>query len=175
METIYLRSNIGVEECVHRIRQATDAPKFEFLFPFGYGGAKPVFAKLSGNKVKVWKRKEGRNDFSPLFFGTLSPEGSGCRLIGRFRMDRAVRLFIAFWIAFTVGITLVTLPQLLAHLTNPKQSGQFSAPEFIPLVLLIAGILLFKFGHRIGKPDETFLLDFLQTTLEARREDSRLV
>jgi hypothetical protein len=35
--------------------------------------------------------------------------------------------------------------------------------------------LLFKYGRRIGKPEEPFLLDFLRTTLEARQEDSRFL
>lgn len=173
-ETVYLRSNFGVEECLRRIREATDAPRLQFLFPFGYGGSKPVFAKLRGNRIKLWKRRELRNDFAPCFLGVFSSEGSGSRLIGRFRMDRAVRLFIAFWLTFTVGITLLTLPELRDHLTNPKHQGQLSVFDFMPLGLVIAGILLFIYGRRIGKSEEAVLLDFLQSTLEARQEDSRL-
>ncbi len=173
-ETIYLRSDLAVEECLRRIRETTDAPKLQFFFPFGYGGSKPVFAKLRGNRIKLWKRKEGRNDFAPCFFGVFSSEGLGSRLVGRFRMDRAVRLLIAYWLIFTVGITLVTLPELLDHLTNPKQ-GQLSGFDFMPLGLVIFGILLFKYGRRIGKPEEALLLDFLRTTLEARQEDSRFL
>lgn len=173
-EAVYLRSNFGVEECVRRIRETTDAPKLQFFFPFGYGGSKPVFATLRGNRIKLWKRKEGRNDFAPCFFGVFSSEGSGSRLVGRFRMNRSVQLFIAYWFTFTVGITLATLPQLVDHLTNPKQ-GQLSIFDFIPLGLVIFGTLLFKYGRRIGKPEEAVLLDFLRTTLEARQEDSRFL
>jgi hypothetical protein len=171
-ETVYLRSNFGVEECLRRIRETTDAPKLQFFFPFGYGGSKPVFAKLRGSRIKLWKRKERRNDFAPCFFGVFSSEGSGSRLIGRFHMDRAVRLTIAFWLTFSVGITFVTLPQLFDHLTNPKQ-GQLSVFDFMPLGLLIFGVLLFKYGRRTGKPEEALLLDFLRTTLEARQEDGK--
>ena len=174
-ETVYFRSSFGVEECLRRIREATDPPKLQFFFPFGYGGSKPVFAKLRGNKIKLWKRKEGRNDFAPCFFGAFSSEGSGSRLVGRFRMDRGVRLLIAYWLTFTVGITLVTLPVLFDHLANPKQRGQLSIFDFMPLGLFIFGILLFIYGRRIGKSEEGPLLDFLQTTLEARQEDSRLL
>jgi hypothetical protein len=97
-ETLYLRSNFGVQECLRRIREATDAPKLQFFFPFGYGGSKPVFAALRGSRIKLWKRRERRNDFAPCFFGVFSSEGSGSRLTGRFRMDRGVRLLIAFWL-----------------------------------------------------------------------------
>lgn len=174
-ETVCLRSNFAVEECLRRIREATDAPKLQFFFPFGYGGSKPIFSKLRGSRIKLWKRKERRNDFAPCFLGVFSSQGSGSRLIGRFRMDRAVRLFIAFWLTFTIGITLVTLPALLDHLTNPKQQGQLSVFDFMPLGLVISGILLVMYGRRIGKSEEALLLDFLQTTLEARQEGSRLL
>lgn len=169
-ETVCLRSNFAVEECLRRIREATDAPKLQFFFPFGYGGSRPLFARLSGSRVKLWKRREHRNDFAPCFFGVLSPEGPGSRLVGRFRMDGAVRLLIAFWVIFGVGITLATLPGLLDHLTNPNQRGHFSGFDFMPLGLLIFGVLLFMYGRRIGRAEETLLIDFLQTTLEARRE-----
>jgi hypothetical protein len=172
-ETVYLRSNFGVQECLRRIREATDAPKFQFFSPFGYGGSKPVFATLRGSRIKLWKRRERRNDFAPCFFGVFSSEGSGSRLIGRFRMDRGVRLLIAFWLTFTVGISLVILPALLDHLTNPKQQGQLSVFDFMPFGLFVFGILLFVYGRRIGKSEEAVLLDFLQTTLEARQEESR--
>jgi len=172
-ETVYLRSNFGVQECLRRIREATDAPKLQFFFPFGYGGSKPVFATLRGSRIKLWKRRERRNDFAPCFFGVFSSEGSGSRLVGRFRMDRGVRLLVAFWLTFTVGITLVSLPALLDHLTNPKQQGQLSVFDFMPFGLFISGILLFVYGRRIGKSEEAVLLDFLQTTLEARQENSR--
>ena len=172
-ETVYLRSNFGVQECLRRIREATDAPRLQFFFPFGYGGSKPVFAALRGSRIKLWKRRERRNDFAHCFFGVFSSEFSGSRLIGRFRMDRGVRLLIAFWLIFTVGITLVTLLVLLDHLTNPKQQGQLSVFDFMPFGLFISGILLFVYGRRIGKSEEAVLLDFLQTTLEARQEDSR--
>jgi hypothetical protein len=172
-ETVHLRSNFGVEECMRRIREATDQPKLQF--PFGYGGSKPVFATLRGTRIKLWKRKERQNDFAPCFFGVLSSDGSGSRLIGRFRMDRAVRLFIVFWLTFAIGIALVTLPALLGHLSNPRQQGQLSGFDFMPLGLVIGGILLSAYGRRIGRSEEVLLLDFLQTILEAQQEDRGLL
>ncbi len=174
-DAVYLRSNFGVEESLRRIREATDAPKLQFFFPFGDGGSKPVFAELRGNRVKLWIRKQRRNDFAPCFFGTFSAEGSGSRLIGRFRMHRPAQLVSVFWFTFAVGIMLVTLPELVGHFRNLNSQGELSGFDFMPLGLFISGILIFKYGRRIGKPDEALLLDFLQTTLEARQQDSRLV
>jgi hypothetical protein len=174
-DTVYLRSDFGVEESLRRIREAADAPKLQFFIPFGYGGSKPVFADLRGNRVKLWIRKQRRNGFAPCFFGIFSSEGSGSRLVGRFRMHRSAQLLLVFWFTFAVGITFVTLPELVGHLTNLKQQSQLSGFDFMPLGLLISGILIFKYGRRIGKSDEALLVDFLQTTLEARQEDNRLV
>jgi hypothetical protein len=173
-DTIYLRSDFDVEECLRRLREATDPPKWEFFFPFGYGGSKPHFGKFRKNQVKIWRRREARNDFAPCFQGKISPEGSGARLVGRFGMDRSVRLAMAFSLTFAVAVALVTLPSLVEHLSHARQ-GDLSVFDFIPLGLVISGILIMRYGRQIGKKDESFLLEFLQTTLQARREDSRFL
>lgn len=173
-QTVYLRSTLRVEECLTHIREATDAPKLEFLFPFGSGGSKPIFAKVRGNRISLWKRRETRNDFGPCFFGILSSEASGSQLVGHFGLNRSIRLFMAFWFTFSVGITLATLPALVDHLKHARQGG-LSVFDFFPLGLVISGILLLKVGSRIGKQEEAFLLEFLQTTLQARQEDPRLL
>jgi hypothetical protein len=172
-ETVYLRSNLGVEECLRRIREAAGAPKFRSFSPSRYGGSKPVVAELRGSRVKLWKRKEQRNDFAPYFVGLFSSEGLGSRLSGRFRMDRALLLLLTFWLIFCVGISAATLPALLGHLTNSKLQGQLSGFDFMPLGLLVSGIFLFIYGRRIGKSEEPFLLDFIHTTLAARPENTR--
>jgi hypothetical protein len=173
-ETIYLRSEFGAEECLRRLCEATDPPKREFFSPFGYRGSKPLFGELRGNRVKLWKRRQAKNDFAPCFHGVMSPEGSGARLVGRFRMHRSVRLLMAFWLIFSVGIVSVTLPVLVEHLSHLRQ-GDLSISDFMPLGIAIFGFLLFRYGRRIGKKDESSLLEFLQTTLQARQEDSRFL
>jgi hypothetical protein len=173
-ETVCLRSDFAVEECLQRLREATDAPKTQFFFHFEPVSSKPVLAKFRGNRFKLWKRKESRNDFAPCFFGVVSSEGSGSQLVGRFGMDRSIHLFIAFWLVFTVGITVATLPVMVDHFRHLKQ-GELSVFDFMPLGLLAAGILMFKYGRRIGKQEGPFLSDFLQKTLQARQEDSRFL
>ena len=147
-DTIYLRSDFDVEECLRRLREATNPPKWEFFFPFGYGGSKPHFGKFRKNQVKIWKRRETRNDFAPCFHGEISPEGSGAQLVGRFGMDRAVRLAMAFWLTFAIAIALATLPTLVEHLAHPIQ-GHLDVFDFIPLGLVIFGIL----DHDVRPPN----------------------
>ena len=173
-DTIYLRSDFDVEECMRRLREAIDPPKWEFFFPFGYGGSKPYFGKFWRNQAKIWKRRETRNDFAPCFHGEISPEGSGVRLVGRFGMDRAVRLTMAFSLTFATAIALATLPTLAEHLAHPTQ-GHRDVFDFIPLGLVIFGIQIMTYGRRIGKKDEDSLLQFLLATLQAKQEDSRFL
>jgi hypothetical protein len=63
---------------------------------------------------------------------------------------------------------------LVKHLSHLRQ-GDVSAFDFMPLGIAIFGFLLFRYGRRTGKEDESFLLEFLQTTLQARQEDSRFL
>src|SRR5580658_6096604 len=101
-KTIALRTDFAVEECLRRLQSETD-PGERTLFAWsGYKGSKPVLAKFKENQFRLWKRRYYRNDFAPIFFGTVSSQGQGTRIEGYFDMNPWVKIFTAVWLGFAI-------------------------------------------------------------------------
>jgi hypothetical protein len=162
--TIALRSDFGVEECLRRLSNTTDPPKLTLFSRSGYKGSKPVMAKIDGEKIKLWKRRYYRNGFAPFFFGTISPAGQGARIEGYFGMDPFVKVFMVFWLGFVLFVCGSVLIATLSHPFHARDLPAF----IIPPGMLIFGIALPKIGAWMARSEEKYLREFLETTLAAR-------
>jgi len=166
--TISLKTDLSPEECLRRLRDATDPPKFAVFSRSGYKGSKPVMAKLSGTKIKLWKRQRGRNSFAPFFWGAIVSDTDGSRIEGYFGMDPFVKLFMAFWLAsipFGVFSALIAMPSGANH-------GRGWAAVIVPAGLIVLGSLLPKIGQWMTRSEENYLREFLQITLAAQPVDA---
>ena len=168
-ENIVLRSAIPPDECIRRIEASTDPGSRSVFSLSGYKGSKPLLVKFDGNQFKLWKRRYYRNDFAPYFFGTFSPDNKGTRLEGQFDMNRWVKIFMRIWIAFAV---VFTIPIFFATLTQSTR-GNAWVGVIVPIGLVIFGIFLPKFGRWMGRGEEKFMREFLQTTLGAQPAESQ--
>jgi len=169
--TIALRTDLGVEECLRRLREASDIGEWTIFSFSGYKGSKPVLSKFNGNEFKLWKRRYYRNSFAPFFFGNLSREERGTRVEGRFGMDPYVKGFMIVWLSLAV---VFSSPIFFSTLAHPIHGDDWTG-ILIPAGLVCFGILLPKFGQLIGKREERYLREFLETTLAARIDESGLV
>jgi len=169
--TIALRTDLGVEECLRRLREASDIREWTIFSFSGYKGSKPVLSKFNGNEFKLWKRRYYRNSFAPFFFGNLSREERGTRVEGRFGMDPYVKGFMIVWLSLAV---VFSSPIFFSTLAHPIHGDDWTG-ILIPAGLVCFGILLPKFGQLIGKREERYLREFLETTLAARIDESGLV
>lgn len=160
-DTVSLRTDLSPDECLRRLREAADPPQFAAFSPSGYKGSKPVMAKLTGKKIKLWKRKYYKNSFAPFFFGELVPEGAGARIEGHFGMDPLVKAFMAFWLG---AVFLGGLAALTAAFSQGIPGGDLAA-IVIPFGMILFGLALPKFGRWLGRSEEKYLREFLQTTL----------
>ena len=86
--------------------ESTDPGQRTLFSLSGYKGSKPLLVKFEGNQFKLWKRRYYRNDFSPYFYGTLSPENQGTRIQGYFDIDRWMKIFMRIWLAGVVRVHL---------------------------------------------------------------------
>jgi hypothetical protein len=164
------RTDLSVEECMRRLREATD-PGVRTVFSFsGYKGKKPVLLKSNGNEFRLWKRRYYRNSFAPIFFGKLLEEQRGTRIEGRFGMDPFVLPFMVFWLA-VVGFGAL---QELIHAHSARSYGNVWNGELLLAGMFLFGLLLPKFGQWIGRSEERDLRELLETTLAARVDDSGL-
>jgi hypothetical protein len=168
--TIVLRTDLSAEECLRRLGEATDPGKRTIFSLSGYKGSKPVLATFDGNRFKLWKRLYYKNDFRPYFFGTFVPQDRGVRIEGHFDVDRWMKLFMWFWLAFVV---LSGLPVFIATMSQPIRGGWIGL--VVPLGLILFGVFLPKFGRWIARGQETFLKEFVETTLAATLEAGSVV
>jgi hypothetical protein len=168
-EKLVLQTALPPDECIRRIEASTDPGNRTIFSLSGYKGSKPLLVKFDGNQFKLWKRRYYRNDFAPYFFGTLSPDNRGTHLEGYFDMDRWVKIFMRIWIAFAV---LFTVPIFFATLNRPSRVNGWIG-IVIPLGFVIFGTLLPKFGRWMGRGEEKFMREFLQTTLVAQPVESQ--
>jgi hypothetical protein len=166
--TLTLKTDLEVAECLRRLGDAADPPKLTFFSRSGYKGSKPAMAKLDGTKIKLWKRRYYNNSFAPFFFGTIIPDGVGARIEGHFGMDPWVKGFMIFWLCFVIFPGVAVLITTLSH---PIQPRDFPA-LIIPPAMIIFGIALPKFGQWLGRSEESYLREFLETTLAAQPVDA---
>ncbi len=168
-EKLVLHTDLAPDECIRRIEASTDPGKRTIFSLSGYKGSKPLLLKVQGNQFVLWKRRYYRNDFAPYFFGTLSPDNKGSRLEGYFGMNRWVNVFLRIWLAFAI---LSGLPLVFVTLNRTGQGSPWVG-FIVPIGLVIFGIFLPRFGRWIGRGEEKFMTEFLETTLAAQPVESQ--
>jgi hypothetical protein len=162
---IALRTDLSLEECQRRLQEATDVAKRTIFSFSGYKGSHPVLSNLDGSKFKIWKRRYYRNSFAPFLLGSLSQDGLGTRVVGRFDMDPWVKAFVILWLAI-VGFG--GIEDIYSALSRGP-SGQAGTNALLMGGMFLFGLLLPRFGQFIGRGEEGFLRDFLESTLVARQ------
>jgi hypothetical protein len=170
-KTIMLRTSLSVEDCLRRLVSGTDIAKRTIFSLSGYKGSNPVLATFDGNRFRLRKRRYYRNDFAPIFFGTLSAEGQGTQVEGHFDMDPWVKIFMGVWLGFVI---LMGIPILISTLSGNIE-GDARVGLIVPPAMILFGLLLPKFGRLIGRGEENFLREFLKNTLAAKEESSDFV
>lgn len=130
--------------------------------------------EFTGNEFRLQKRRYWRNDFAPHFYGRFLPEPGGTRIEGHFRLAEWVRIFMTFWILGVIlFVASISIPALIGVATGSRHFSD--DPDIWPALvgppgMLVFGVLLPKFGRLMGRPEESFILEFLEHTLAAQRE-----
>ncbi len=84
-------------------------------------------------------------------------------------MDRWVKIFMGIWLGF---IALSVLPVTFATLSRPNRDNAWVGVA-IPLGLLAFGVLMPQFGRWLGRNEEKYIKEFLQTTLLAQPDENQ--
>ena len=167
-ETIAWRTDLSVDDCLRRLREETDIGKRTIFALSGYKGSKPVLSRFDGNRFKLWKRRYYHNSFAPFFFGTLSKVDRSTCIQGHFGMDSWVKVFMSIWL----GLVTIVWVSLLIAIPRGQASGDPMVGILVPPGMIFFGLLLPKVGQLIGRGEEHYLREFLQSTLAARPDET---
>ncbi len=158
--TIALRTDLSMEECLRRLREGSDIGERTIFSFSGYKGSKPVLSKFEGNQFGLWKRWYFGRNLPPYLHGTLSRDDRGTLAEWQYDTHPDVKLFMYVWLGLML---MLVVPFGI--------SGEWKA-MLGSLGILLAGLAMPTVTHWLPKPRETYLREFLETTLAAAPDES---
>ena len=170
IERMKIQSPLGVEECVTVLKSATVK---DSLFGTMFLNSGTIICKFSGNNFRLRQKRSYGNSFGPYFYGKLKPTMTGTEISGEFRIHPFVLAFMAFWFGGVIligGIVAFTsLAQLVTgHYDHAKNANPLVG-IFVPLIMVIFGIALVKFGKWLGRSEEAKMTSLLQELFSAKK------
>lgn len=167
MENIWY-SHLNIDKCVDSLKSSVNNQSW-----FSGNSSGSIGGKIKGYKFQLWKRQiEYRNSFGAIFYGNLISDGTGTRILGHFGIVSAVKglLYFMYGLIITMGLVLY-----IFTLTNwiPGTENHDYIPPLLygaPFLVLLALYGFSKILTRLGKTQQKYIIDFLQTTLKARKQ-----
>jgi hypothetical protein len=142
---ISFRTLKSISECQIVVRSA------------GYSAFGIVLESFDGYNFTLSVRRNYRNSFAPLCTGKLIPQATGNVIGIRFGMRPSIKLLLAVWFVGIATAGVVILSNILSGNAVHATTG-----IVVPPVLLGFGILLVRFGKRLGHDEETYVLGWLE-------------
>jgi len=169
---VVLHSNLTPDAVVDALRRSIDEKHWTPFSLSGYKGNQPLLGKVGESTFRVQKRKFYRNDFAGQFYGRFVPERGGTKIEGYFDSPLWARYFMRIWLTFAVLVgTLIFVKTVIDVVVGSHHmSGDQWVGLVVPPVLVLFGIVLPKVGRLLGKSNERFILEHVQTTVAARIE-----
>ena len=165
-----LRTDFDTAECRRRLIESIDPERRTIFSLSGYRGSKPVIGLIGSYEFCLHKRRYWHNDFAPQFYGNLLPQARGTLIEGYFDIPRWTKIFMRIWLggALLGGIPIFVLSLFELLQRRRYMEGDLRIGLLVPPLGVLFGILLPKLGLRLGRHEEQFILEFLQSTLVAR-------
>jgi hypothetical protein len=173
IERMKIQSPLSIEECVTVLKNATVK---DTAFGTMFVAAGTIICKFSGNNFRLRQKRGYGNSFAPFFYGKLRQTETGTEISGEFRIHPFVLAFMAIWFGgvLLIGGTmaLTSLAQLITgHYDHTKNANPLLG-IFIPVIMLVFGAALVKFGKWLGRSEETKMNNLLQEAFSTNKAPS---
>ncbi|PHR19107.1 MAG: hypothetical protein COA41_07875 [Sphingopyxis sp.] len=123
----------------------------------------------AGTEEKItlrYVRYNIRNDFSTCLTGKMVPDRGGTMIKARLGRARSLKVFMTIWFGFLIFFMLVST--VLVGSQDIEMS--FKLPFFgIPLLMMLAGVGMLKFGGKDAAEHEEKILAFLADKAKAQK------
>lgn len=163
-DRLELYTPLSKEECLARLADAITIEKR--LFGGALSARRPVRGKMTDSSLFIRKTIDYNNSGQIHLQATITPEGSGTVITGRFLIHPTVRLIGIVWFA---GLGLIGMVATVSFLfrRGPDIEGVLT-----PLGMLFFGFLLTRFCRYLARGEDRFLADYLIKTLDATERRS---
>lgn len=170
--TLVLHSALTPNAVAEALRRSIDEEHSTLLSWSGYRGSRPLLGEVGDNTFRVQKRKCTRNDFAGQFYARFTAETGGTRIEGYFDAARWARYFMRIWLGFAVlvGTPLFLLSVIDITSVRHYTSGDRWVGVVVPPALIVFGTVLPRVGRLLGKANERFILEHIQSVIAARIE-----
>lgn len=106
-----------------------------------------------------------RNDFSTCLQGKMKMDRGGTIITARIGKTRSLNIFMIFWFGFLGFFMLMSL----FVMGSDDAPLSFKLPFFgIPLLMMLAGVAMMKFGGKNAPEDTKRILEFLEDKVKAQ-------
>ena len=133
--------------------------------PWGSGD---IFKRREEDHIRLGFRLpfmiEGRNSFTPIFYGKLSEHPNGTKIKGSFNTHLGVRIFV--WVF--ASISFIFMAFTLDAVLNNDENIIRLVPPFLMIPFPFA---LERFGLHFSKDHKTALLQYIESALDATPYD----
>ncbi len=123
-----------------------------------------------GTEEKIMLRfvqHNSRNDFAICLNGKMVAERGGTVIKARLGRARSLTVFMIFWFGF-LAFFMLTSSILVG---SQDVSLSFKLPFFgVPLLMMLAGVAMLKFGGKDAPEHEAHILAFLAATVKATEQ-----
>jgi hypothetical protein len=165
-----LHTELSSEECSRRLFASIDPERWTIFSLSGYTGSASVIGWLDGDQFFLHKRSTWRNDFAPYCYGNFVTQDNGTIIECYFDLQRWTKVFMNFWLTFAI---LLGVPIFAFSVWDLLKTGRYNDGDeylglVVPVIMVLFGIYLPKFGLSLGESSEQFILEFLQKTLSAK-------
>jgi hypothetical protein len=146
-------SAFGLEESVQRLADATGRSVFSHMF------VERAVGTVTPHRVSLRRVVPlASNSYKPFFIGAFETQGGRAVLVGRFTMNRWVKVFMSFWFGFLVVWTLLALFSFAARI----------APWWDPLIgvaMMGFGVVLLRGAKWFTRNDVAWLSNVIRAAL----------
>ena len=151
-DTVSFYTTKNISECQNMVRSV------------GYSAFGTVLDSFDGYSFRLHAKRNYRNSFAPFFYGTLVQQGAGTKLEGHFTMHPFIKLFLACWFTGVLFFGGLAVELSRTHALSGNFNGDSSsyAGAIVCVVLFLFGVILVRFGSRMGREEKTLIMGWLQ-------------
>jgi len=121
-----------------------------------------VAGKSYGNKIELHYSSMTKSSWSPVFHGVVASCGDSSTIVGTFKVNSVIKIFMRIWRGFMIFMFVVLLLNAIAS------SGMSGVPPLlVPLFMYAVSFLVVKAGSLSGERDKNDILRFIKESLLA--------